>query len=216
VPIAEGPWRGFIAPPAASAFFGDTTLLGLLSGAMERLFNTDRGLMRTLVGLSVNPGEVIRDYLAGRTIRYMHPIAYLIIAFAAFAVVSHFLGSVTGGDHRFFLATLVLFVAATSRLTFFRARLNFAEHAILNIYLFAQAALFLTVVQFIIHLTPGSGQKWVAAGALALSCAYVAWGYSGVFRKRRILSALGGLISLGLGVLLWFLTLAGLIQLIRM
>src|SRR5262245_25719208 len=60
---------------------GRHTLRSLLAGALSRILTVDSGLLHTAHQLTVSPGQVIRDYLAGRTQPYTHPAMYLLISF---------------------------------------------------------------------------------------------------------------------------------------
>jgi hypothetical protein len=64
------------------------TLKYLLQATANILTNLERGLWFTIKELYLRPGKVIRDYLAGATIRYYHPLRYIFLmtGIAAIAV----------------------------------------------------------------------------------------------------------------------------------
>jgi hypothetical protein len=180
------------------------TIRSLVGGAFRRLFDAESGLTHTLIQLAVNPGRVVRDYLAGRTIIYTHPVAYVIVAFAVFVVAFRWSGGMGGGGfERLSSGTIPLFLAVASRIVFWRAGLNYAEHLIVNMFLFAQVVLIVTGALVLGYVVPESGQLMVVGGALAVACAYVIWSYTRVFSQRPGLAAAGGLLVLVLGVSLW-------------
>jgi hypothetical protein len=124
-------------------------------------------------------------------------------------------GGVSGDGDGFFTGLVVLFLAAASRIVFWRSGLNYAEHLILNIYLFAQIALLLAMVQLVSPFVPESARAALLILAIGASSTYVVWGYSRVFTRRPFLAAAGGLVSLALGIPLWLLTLAMVLNFIR-
>lgn len=195
------------------AVAGRHTVRGLVGGAVARLFDLDRGLVHTIHRLTIDPGGVVRDYLAGRTVIYLHPVVYLVLAFAAFALTAHGVAGASGGDDRIFFGVIVVFLAAVSRLVFLRKGLNFAEHFILNTFLTAHAVVLLTVALLGLYLVPQSAALPAMAIALAAACGYVVWGYSRVFLDRPVWAALGGAVVLALGTAAWFLTLMLLLRL---
>jgi hypothetical protein len=183
---------------------GRHTLRSMIGGALGRLLNLERGFVHTAWKLTVAPGAVIRDFLAGRTVRYAHPFGYLLIAVAAFALLAQPLGVVTGGGNdRVFVLLLVPFVAGVSRLLFWRAELCFAEHLIVGMYAFGHIVLLLTLLQPATLLLGGAALRMLVVGALILAVAYLAWAYSRVFSARPLLAALGGLAALAGGIVVW-------------
>lgn len=205
----------FCAGCGQRALEGRHTLRGFAKGAAARVFNLERGLVHTAVRLTLSPGRVVRDYLRGRTAPYIHPLAYLVLAFAAFALSARWLGATGGAGDRVFFAVAVFFLALASRLVFWRTGLNYAEHLILNTYLLGHLALILTLGQLLVAALPGALMVPAGIALLVAVVGYVVWGYAGVFRERPVLAAVGGLLALGLGILLWFLAMALLVQMHR-
>lgn len=182
---------------------GRHTFTGLLKGAIERVFNLEQGISYTVKRLTVDPGGVVKDYLAGRTVVYVHPVAYTIIAFALFALVYRWTGSTGGEGDQVFWAALVFFLAAASRVVFARARFNYVEHVILNMFLFAHAVLLITGVLVVGTLPPLSVARILALGALMGAAVYFGWAYSRIFAGRPVVNFFGGLLSLVGGIGLW-------------
>ena len=194
---------------------GRHSLANLAGGIVERLASLEHGLVHTLVRLVVDPGVVIGDYLAGRTVMYVHPFAYLIVGFGVFALTWSWMGGGGGDMERWLLGALVLFLAAASRLVFWRAGMNYAEHLILNMFLYAQAVLFLTAGMVITGALPAVTRRVASIVVLAGVCGYLMWAYSRVFRRQRLLSALGGLVVLIGGTVAWAVATLGIVQSLR-
>ena len=83
---------------------GRLTLRSVLADAWQHVVSLDSSLWRTTVGLVRRPAALIRDVLAGRTVRYTGPARYFLLAvtaaqLAALAVgdVSEFAGGVAEG-----------------------------------------------------------------------------------------------------------------------
>lgn len=179
--------------------------------------NLEEGLAHTVHGLTIRPGVVVRDYLAGSTVRYTHPVGYLLISFAVFALTAQLFGGATGGgaENRIFVALLVPFVALVSRVLLWRTRFNYAEHLIIVMYVIGHIALFLAVLQLAAPLAGESIMKLVGIGALAVAIGYFAWAYSRVFAARPLLAAGGALVSLGVGTTLWLTAIVTLLNALR-
>lgn len=65
---------------------GRLTLRGGLREFAERSLSLERGLLRTFVEMTVDPGGVVRRYSQGRRRTYVSPIAYLLIGVALLLV----------------------------------------------------------------------------------------------------------------------------------
>src|SRR5262245_37509595 len=193
------------------------TLRSLAAGALRRTFNLDDGLTHTALQLSVRPETVILGYVSGQTVRYTSPGAYLLIAFALFALSASLFGGFRGGGAAERVAALLLVpcVAAASRLFFARGRFNYAEHLILVMYTLAHVTLGLAVVQIAFPVLNRQSASILTIGALAAGVAYIAWVYAKAFRTRAILAALGGLAALVGGAGLWFVIVLNIVPLLR-
>lgn len=198
------------------------TTRSVVFGALQRVLSLERGFLHTARGLAVAPGRVIRRYIAGHLDEYTNPIAYLLVAFAGFALIGELLDAGVrgaGSGDRYLTALVVPFVAVSSRLVFARARYNFAEHLILVTYLFGQTALVLAGVQLVLPVlftvldVPPLGVVAVLTGVCVIG--YFAWAYGRFFERRRRLAALGGVVSLLAGVAVWGAALVGIVALAR-
>ena len=184
------------------------TVGSVLGGGIGRMLDLERGFFPTAVALTHAPGRVVRDYLAGRTLPYSDPFGYLLITFAAFALLSGWLPGVFSGgggpENRFFTLLLIPFVAAVSRLLFHREGLKYAEHLAAAMFLCGHVVLLFTLaLPFSVLVEPaGPLASAIGFGSLTLAVGYFCWAFSRIFRDRPVLAALGGLLSLvgGLGV----------------
>jgi hypothetical protein len=204
-------------PPLVAGFpahqVSSNEVFVLALGATERVLSLESGFLHTVVSLTVAPGRMVREYLAGRQAPFTHPVGYLIISFAAFGIVFMMAGG-TGADNRVFTALAVPCIAGASWLVFRRARLNFAEHLILVMYLVGHIVLFLAVV-LVVGSAATVATTPIAAAALGVSVGYFAWAYSRIFDRRPVLAALGGLVVLLGGVAIWLGALFGLLNALR-
>lgn len=194
---------------------GRHTLRGMATGVLARILNLESGFIHTAVGLTVRPGTVISDFIAGRTRPYTNPVAYLVVAFAAFALMNGVLGGGTGGgDNRVFAALLIPFIAAASRVIFLRGRLNYAEHLILVMYLFAHVVLGLAAAHLLIPFASDVVLRRMGVAVAVAAAALIAWSYSRIF-TRRIPAAIGGLAAVAAGAALWMFALIRILNLLR-
>lgn len=193
----------FCAACGQPAMDGPHTLRRFGAAVLHRLFDLDRGFLHTVTRLTRNPGEAIREYLGGRTIVYVHPFPYLLIALAVMVLTLRVLPGWVVGDDRGLVATLVIFMAFTGRLVFFREGKNLAEHLIVAMYLFAHGVLLSTPVLVLLTWTPTGIAKVLMGVWLVLLPLYVVCGYVGVFRDRPVRAALQALAVLLLGMVSW-------------
>ena len=73
-------------------------LRGVAATFLGRVLDVDHGLLHTVHWLTVRPDRVVRDYLAGRTVPYTNPVAYLLLCFAAFAIAVRVFGGTTASE----------------------------------------------------------------------------------------------------------------------
>jgi Protein of unknown function (DUF3667) len=126
---------------------------------MHALVHVDRSVLSLVRMLLVRPGEVAKDYVAGRRRRYFGPFAFLVIAVAlasAVMALSGFRAFTSDGPNAVadFLQrhvnVVILFqvplLAAFCAVLFRKDRLNFAEHLVLAAYASGMRSLFLVLV----------------------------------------------------------------------
>lgn len=199
------------------AFPGPHTLRGLVRSVLERTINLEEGLAHTAHGLTVRPGEVVRDHWSGRTIRYTHPVPYFLLAVGVFALVFRLLSGPTGAadSDRLITVLVVPFMAAASRLLLWRARRNYAEHLIALLYLSGQSLVVATVLYLGVPLVRGDYIAAYAATALGLVLCYYLWAYARVFTDRLWIGAVAGLMSLIAGTAAWAGSVMALLAVLR-
>jgi hypothetical protein len=197
------------------------TVRGIVTHLATDAFDLNRGLLFTAVALFRRPGEVVREYVSGATVRYTNPVKYLVVCVALVVFASIQLGATGelaggftegyGADkarqatellNRYMnviMAVAVPFMAAASRLLFRRAGLNFAEHLIFNLYVYAQQSLlFLPFAPLWGLRTPGLKALPVLAYCLAM-LVYYAWAATSFFGGRRVPGVLRALATQVLG-----------------
>lgn len=135
---------------------------GVAATTAASVVDVDRGLLHTFVGMTVRPGVVIRDYLAGRTVAYTGPARYFVIMVTLVVLVYVQMGTAshlvpggapegTAGQLLNFLqahlnlliALNVPFGALATRVVYRRFGMNYAEHLVFNLYTNAHQSLLL-------------------------------------------------------------------------
>ncbi len=199
---------------------------GILTHLATDAFDLNRGLLFTAVALFRRPGEVVREYVSGATVRYTNPVKYLVVCVALVVFASIQMGAtgeMAGGFTEGYgagsadrakqatelldrymnvlMAVAVPFMAAASRLLFRRAGLNYAEHLIFNLYVYAQQSLlFLPFTPFWGLRSPGPKALPVLAYYLAI-LVYYAWAATSFFGERRLPGVLRALATQALGAI---------------
>ncbi|MDC1222213.1 DUF3667 domain-containing protein [Salibacteraceae bacterium] len=135
------------------------TLKFLANDALKNIFNLERGLFYTIIELFKQPEVVIRDFLDGDRYRYMNPFRFLLVAASFYAIVVSVFGFSVEGiiemedgtpmdlDFVKEYSNLIILinvplVALGSWLAFRPAKLNYAEHLVINAYAYS----FMTIV----------------------------------------------------------------------
>jgi hypothetical protein len=195
---------------------GRHTLRSLAVGALRRTIG-EEGALATVWLLALDPGRVITDYLRGRTVPFVHPAAYLLLASAVFAVVVRVLGGPTGAGEsdKLLVLLMVPFIAGAARLLFWGGGWNFAEHLIALMYLAGQIVLFLTVCFVGTLILPETAWHLYALTCVGLSAAYFVWGHSSAFAGNRWSRALRTVIALGVGMAAWLGSVFTIVTLLR-
>ena len=168
----------------------------------------NRGVLYTAKLLTRNPGKVINDYLKGKTKDYYNPLSYLLIIFGIYAIImiwfnvidtsienSNELLGLEEKNTRFqsivvvymkrilsFMPVFILpFYSLISKWVFRKQKLYYAEHLIINCYLFAQYSLLLTLL--VVVLIPFSElNRFVMLFGTVVFIAYYTYALRGVFK----------------------------------
>lgn len=174
---------------------------GLARDFFSLLLDLETGLWRTFLGLLRRPGEVAREYVAGRRRRFLNPLNYLFFALAAYFLVATALDlrtsdmtsarlRVTDGQEqeqqeasqalvdvldrhqRIWILAGIPVYAWVLGLCFRRRGFNFAEGCVPLLYCIAQTTL---LVRLPILLWMGLTGQSLLVLALPLQVAYVSW-----------------------------------------
>lgn len=159
------------------------TLGFLLKDALKNIFNLERGLFYTIKEVLIRPEVVIQDYLRGDRYRYMNPFRFLLTAATLYALVVSIFGfsigdfvepddqnplnpEVLANYTNLIILFNVPFAALGSWLAFRPAKLNYAEHLVVNAYAYSLMT-FLTIPLDIIFsaLIPSFDMYWEIASS---------------------------------------------------
>ena len=169
------------------------TLKFLFNDMLKNMFNLERGLLFTILELFKNPEVVINDFVQGERYRYMNPFRFLIVSASLYALVVSVFGfsiegmiemqeenplnlSVLKEYSNLMILANVPIVAIGSWLAFRPAKLNYAEHLVVNAYAYS----FMTIISipldiFFSAFLPGFDAYWemVSSPLLLLVIFYV-------------------------------------------
>jgi Protein of unknown function (DUF3667) len=205
------------------------TVRGVAQQVAHTVLNLDRGILFTALELTRRPGDAVRDYVQGRRVRYTSPVKYFVLCVALTTFASTQLGVVdelaAGMVHgmgngapvtveqasgfmsrwmTLFMALGVPFTAAVTRLLFRRAGMNYAEHLVLNLFLYAHQSLALALTLLAAtFLEPVQGALTV--GWMVLAAAHFAWSCTRFFAMRARRAVPLGVIGMILGTVLYLL-----------
>lgn len=215
---------------------GRFTLRGITAHLVADAFDLNRGLLFTALELLRRPGPAVRDYVAGRTVRYANPVRYLLILAALTTLVYLQMGITTELSADFttglnesakagaladaqrvndfvtrymnlFLVMSVPFAAMASRLFFRRSGYNLAENLVFNTFVYAQACLFFVLIMGVVHFGGLGGQAMGMVVYMVASTAYYAWAAAAFFRERPLSALLRTVGTTVLSVIAYMLVL---------
>ena len=188
------------------AIEGRPTLRRLAREVVDRTLGLEQGFFHTIARLTVAPGTVTRDYIDGRTRPYTHPLAYLALSFAAFALIGELVSvgaTPLSEGNAGFTGLVVLFIAAVSRLLD-RHRLNYAEHLIVAMYLVGHMAMILAVGQLATPFVSAGALRIIGLAAVAAALLCYVRGYATTVRRGAVAGAALALATLAGGIGIWF------------
>jgi hypothetical protein len=233
------------------------TLKGLFHEAVGTILNLDRGLLHTIIELTIRPVQSFRDFLAGKRRPFMPPFQYLFVTVTAFLILYQltlpeqnlaaefekgaresvqfnpdsnsesqqkskqiqlkffqFIKDLTNSSTEYFNLILILVVPCYSWAAYGllrKLKLRFAEHLVLNAYIFAQQTLcsiFLFIPINFIPLVPQtqSERKGLVILYLILAIGYQIWVYTALFPRPTVRAGLLTILAIGLSwFIYWFL-----------
>jgi Protein of unknown function (DUF3667) len=77
-----------------SAKTGRLKIKVLVKGVLEGFFDLQKPLYRTIIGMTINPGRVVSEYVAGKRKKYANPIKYYFAITALFLLTTQFRGTI--------------------------------------------------------------------------------------------------------------------------
>ena len=199
--------------------------------AISQFFSLDRGLISTVVALVKKPGEVVVQYVAGKTKLFTNPFRYFLLWVTVAQLISLWSGAlddfvegfVSGGGTDTDANTIVAyltkyyvlglagsfpFLVLGTLAFFFRSGRNLAEHIIFHLFLSAQYAIYLSISLVVL------GVLGDVPGSITFILALVA-GFVGVIRAARQFFNVGYLkaivftpLAIGIGLAAYFFVIA--------
>jgi len=148
---------------------------------LEHYFDFDAPLFRTLKGLIVSPGKLIREYIHGKRKKYSHPVRYYVLVLAIYLILQNLIdfdpiqatGEIMGvreqpnpnnpqtkGSYFFrnninlFLLLYAFFLAVFNKLFFRKSGFYFVEYLALGFFVVAQYIFFTTFVIIGVSISP--------------------------------------------------------------
>lgn len=167
------------------------------------LFHINKGLIYTIKELLLSPGETVKNYLAGKRVRYSKPFIFLIVCGVIYSLVFHFfhffpmeemnkyrfenniileyvpLYELYANHYSLMLLLLTPFYAFFSYLLFYKRGYNYVEHLVLLSYVSGARIIILLLFYPLIYL---SGYQGVYILVNVLAEIYFIWGISQFFK----------------------------------
>lgn len=194
------------------------------------MINFDRGLWHTTWMMLKNPGKVIHDYLNGITRPYLHPFRFLFLWLtvqiffmfatglydriqsnmqmemggqasqsAQLAVQQHYQELIRTYMQLFFILGIPGLALGT-KMTFAKAKLNFAEHLALNSFAYG-ASMTIGFIAFPLYFVDLGSMMASQLLAIGFTIAYMAYVYQSTFKGNVILNILKAIVAM----LVWFI-----------
>lgn len=214
------------------------TVKQILREVLVNITNLERGLWFTIQRLFTAPHQVLSDYLAGKTRPYFNPFRFALLmaglsalvalSFGFFDAQNETMNKMMYGEMdeeqraqqqqimdfmkkmtHIIPLLLIPFISLASRRVFRRPALNYAEHLIINTFLFAQLSVIGLFVQFL-YIYDASMIIWSIPISLALGVVYYTYALKPFF-GYRLVSTFFRSVGAYIGGFLLFLVFSGLI-----
>ncbi|SBW01238.1 DUF3667 domain-containing protein [uncultured Dysgonomonas sp.] len=185
------------------------TPLHLVEELQYGLLHINKGLLYTVKELLVRPGTTMKNYLAGKRVKYMKPFLFLIIWGAVYSLVFHFfhffpMKEMNNPDNEVLryiplydwysshysivmLLTLPFFALSTYFL-FYKSRYNYIEHLVVFSYINGAKTIILLLFYPLIYITKSTEVYHIVH---IIATVYVIWGVSQFFKTSSWLKATG-------------------------
>jgi hypothetical protein len=188
---------------------------------IEHFFHFERGILYTVKGLLINPGQNIRHFITDNRSRLVKPIIFIIITSLIYTLVNHFFHieegyatfsdtkiSTTGNifkwiqDHYGYSNILMgIFIALWIKIFFKKYNYNFYEILILLCFVIGMAMLIYTLFAIFLGLTHINLLK--IGGYIGMI--YCAWSIGQFFDGKKIFNYIKALVSYVLGMAAFYL-----------
>jgi len=173
------------------------------------ILHVDGGFFHTFKNLCLRPGNMIREYLAGRRKSYFSPFLYVLIWCGIFVVFTSLFPKPAGESteikdflsahnylqtkyYKLSVVAMILPMSLASLLIFWRSGYYFAEHLVLNAFLIAQMIIG-DIVVLLVTVSPFAEQSkpWLPLLDFILKYPLWIWVYWQFFKpSNRLLGAL--------------------------
>jgi hypothetical protein len=165
----------------------------VLTEFCEHLLDFDSAFLRTFAGLTVRPGGVCRDYVAGRRKRYMNPFGYLLLSGTVNLALSGLAGWMAGpgapadpdepdsGLVTWFLLALLVPLAVLWRWLFRRSGFNLAENYVFALFIMSQYTWLETLI--LVPLTYLVSETTLTAAYFAIWLCYLVFAGTGFYGR---------------------------------
>ncbi len=185
------------------------TPLHLVEELQYGLLHINKGLLYTVKELLVRPGNTMKNYLAGKRVKYMKPFLFLIVWGLIYSIVFHFfrffpmkemnnpgnevLGYIPLYDlysAHYSLAVLVTlpFFALSTYFLFYKSGYNYTEHLVIFSYINGAKTVILLLFYPSICFTKSAEIYHIVH---ILASIYVIWGLSQFFKSSSWLKVVG-------------------------
>lgn len=184
----------------------DISLHFLWHDLQHGFLHVDHGIFYTIQQLFIRPGYTIREFIKGKRIKHFKPISFVIILSGLYSLLYHLLGinpvPVLPSDmansaalnhfHEWMSSHFALIeiihlpiFSLASFLVFRKHQYNYAEHFVLNAYLFGQKMLINLFLLPLMYAFNGTATMLTITtiGAI-LGVSVIVWGYSQFFDQN--------------------------------
>lgn len=170
------------------------------------LVHVDRNILILIRQLTIKPGLIVKEYIAGKRKRYFPPVTFFLVMAGLLVVVSslthvfrmvfdsrnHEVGSslqqVVTSRLNWIYFLLTLLYPLLYRLFYFRKPYNYVEHVVASFFWQGYLLLFLIVflVPLIVLSSSLQGMYTAFWIYIVVQCLYYAWSYYQLFEKKTI------------------------------
>ena len=185
----------------------------LVEDILNSALQVNRGILFTIKELTIRPGHSIRDFLEGKRKHHFKPIAFVLLLSTIYVLFTYLTGTKTylisliegminslskngypatvlkslGKNHAYLTLVLLPIFSFASYLSFIKAKYNYFEHLIINLYIAGQQMVIYLIFAIMYH-SINSESYYLQIIPFILSFLFTFWTFIQFFQSKKMIA----------------------------